>query len=80
MDNEPGSSQDRLISSADLSRRLRPAPRQMSQIRAAQPGVYQLLWVIDEASNRYLVLESAVKLQESSHPCTVRGPRYGYRL
>ena len=38
----------------------------MSQIRAATPGVYRLWWVIDEAGNRYLVLESAMKLEKVS--------------
>jgi hypothetical protein len=40
------------------------AARRLDQL-AARPGVYRLLWVIDESGNRYLV-ESAAKLEKVS--------------
>ena len=41
------------------------AARRLDQL-AAQTGVYRLLWVIDESGNRYLVLESTLKLEKVS--------------
>jgi hypothetical protein len=41
------------------------AARRLDQL-ATEPGVYRLLWVVDEAGNRYLVLEGTFKLEKVS--------------
>lgn len=41
------------------------AARRLDQL-AAEPGVYRLLWVVDPAGNRYLVVESTSKLEKVS--------------